>query len=303
MTVRRYKYLTPQTQEALDGLVLKSRGLVEGRIAGLHRSPHKGASVEFAEYREYVPGDPLRFLDFRVLARTDRRVVRQFEDETNLAAYVLVDRSASMGFSGDPGTVPTKLEYACSLAGGLVYLLHRQRDAAGLVVFAEKVERILPARGSPPAVREALEVLEDLVPSERTGVGAALRALAVHLKRRSLVVLLSDLHDDPDDVMHGIERLRYDRHDVAVLQVLDEAELDLPWRGLVELEDAETGARLPVVGGTIRDAYREAAAAWVKSLARRCGEAGVEHQVLTTSKPFAPSLGRFVHGRAKASRR
>lgn len=296
MTAKSFRYLTPATQEALDGLVLSARGPVEGRIAGMHRSKHKGSSVEFAEYREYVPGDPVRHLDHRVLARSDRRVIRQYEDETNLQAYVLVDRSASMAFSGDEAR-PTKWAYACSVAGGLVYLLHRQRDASGLVVFAETVDRTLPARGSPTAVREALETLEAFAPDGKTGVGTALRSLAARLTRRSLVVVLSDLHDDPDDVAHGLRRLRFDRHDVAVLQVLDDAELDLPYRGLVELEDLETGERLPVEAGTMRDAYREAVDAWLKGVGRTMAQAGVEHRVLRTSKPFSTEVARFVHAR------
>ena len=296
MTARTFRYLTPATQEALDGLVLSPRGPVEGRIAGLHRSRHKGSSVEFAEYREYVPGDPVRHLDFRVLARSDRRVIRQYEDETNLQAYVLVDRSASMGFSGDE-TRLTKWAYACSIAGGLVYLLHKQRDASGLVVFAETVDRVLPSRGSPTAVREALEALEAFEPDGRTGIGTALRSLASRLKRRSLVIVLSDLHDDPEDVAHGLRRLRFDRHDVVVLQVLDDAEIDLPWRGLVELEDLETGERLPIEAGTMRDAYREAVQAWLRGVGKTMAQAGVEHRVLQTSKPFATEVARFVHAR------
>ena len=301
MSGRAFRYLTPATQEALDGLVLSPRGPVEGRIAGLHRSRHKGASVEFAEYREYVPGDPVRFLDFRVLARADRRVVRQYEDETNLQAFVLVDRSASMAFRGADDR-PTKWAYACSLAGGLVYLLHRQRDAAGLVVFGDRVDRVLPARGSPTAVREALETLEAFEPDGTTGVGNALRAVATRLRRRSVVVLVSDLHDDPDDVAHGLRRLRHDRHDVTVLQVLDDAETDLPWHGLVELEDAETDERLPVEAGTVRDAYRDAVAAWLRGLGRVTAEACVEHRVLSTSRPFATELARFVHARTRIGR-
>ncbi len=296
MTARTFRYLTPATQEALDGLVLSPRGPVEGRIAGLHRSRHRGASVEFAEYREYVPGDPVRHLDFRVLARSDRRVIRQYEDETNLQAYVLVDRSASMGFSGDEAR-PTKWAYACSIAGGLVYLLHRQRDASGLVVFSETVDRVLPSRGSPTAVREALEALEAFEPDGATGLGTALRALASRLRRRSLVIVLSDLHDDPEDVAHGLRRLRFDRHDVVVLQVLDDAELDLPWRGLVELEDLETGERLPIEVGSMHDAYREAVGAWLRGVGRTMAQAGVEHRVLPTSKPFAVEVARFVHAR------
>ncbi len=296
MTARTFRYLTPATQEALDGLVLSSRGPVEGRIAGLHRSRHKGSSVEFAEYREYVPGDPVRHLDFRVLARSDRRVIRQYEDETNLQAYVLVDRSASMAFRGDEARL-SKWAYACSLAGGLVYLLHKQRDASGLVVFAETVDRVLPARGSPTAVREALEALEAFEPGGGTGIGTALRSLASRLKRRSMVIVLSDLHDDLEDVAHGLRRLRFDRHDVTVLQVLDDAEVDLPWRGLVELEDMETGERLPVEAGSVRDAYREAVQAWLRGVGSEMAKAGVEHRVLLTSKPFATEAARFVHGR------
>ena len=296
MTAKSFRYLTAATQEALDGLVLSARGPVEGRIAGMHRSKHKGASVEFAEYREYVPGDPVRHLDFRVLARSDRRVIRQYEDETNLQAYVLVDRSASMGFSGDPARL-SKWAYACSIAGGLVYLLHRQRDASGLVVFAETVDRVLPARGSPTAVREALEALEAFEPDGKTGVGTALRSLASRLKRRSMIIVLSDLHDDPEDVAHGLRRLRFDRHDVVVLQVLDDAEIDLPWRGLVELEDLETGERLPIEAGTMRDAYREAVQAWLRGVGKTMAQAGVEHRVLQTSKPFATEVARFVHAR------
>jgi len=221
-----YKYLEPEVVSKLANLGLVGRLVVEGFITGLHKSPHKGFSVEFAEHRQYVPGDDLRYLDWTVFARTDHFFIKQYEEETNVKAYLVLDRSASMGF-GSAGI--TKLQYASYLAAALTYLMIRQRDGVSLVTFDSEIRRLLPPRSRPTQLRAILEELEGLEPGEPSNISRTFHDLAENIKRRGLVIILSDLLDDPDAVLPALQHFRHNKHELLIFHILDPQELDFKY--------------------------------------------------------------------------
>ena len=219
---REQRFLDPADLARLGTLESKARIVVEGVLSGLHRSPFKGFSVEFAEYRQYMPGDDLATIDWKVYARSDRHYVKKFEEETNLDCHILLDVSASMGY-GSPGV--TKLEYATYLAASLAYLMNRQRDAVGLTAFDEKIVQMLPASARPGHLRSVLLTLDGLKLGLRTNLSKPLHQLADNLSKRGMVVLISDLLDDPDRVISGLKHFHFRGTDVVVFHVLHSDEL------------------------------------------------------------------------------
>ncbi|MHC4547620.1 MAG: DUF58 domain-containing protein [Planctomycetota bacterium] len=290
--------LTAEALESVQNLSLLARGIVDGFMTGVHRSPHLGVSVEFAEYREYTPGDPLKTLDWQVYARTDRYVVRRFHDETNLRACVVLDTSNSLAFRGDPSR-PTKFRYATCLAAVLLHLLMRQRDAAGLVSFAARVGRYFPPRLSPVGMREMVEHLDSLRPDGETHAADALHHVAERMPHRSMVLVISDLLDDPDRVVAALKHLRHNRNEVIVFQVLDPAELRFPYRGLNDFRDLETEEVLEADADALRDAYVAAMEEFVRNYRRTCGDARIEHHVLETDTPFDRALAAVLRRRTR----
>jgi uncharacterized protein (DUF58 family) len=232
---RDVRFLDPAVIGRLGSMELKARTVVEGFLSGLHRSPYKGFSVEFAEYRQYLPGDDLTTLDWKVYARTDRHYVKKFEEETNLECHLLLDVSASMAYRG--GAAMSKIEYGSVLAASLAYLMNRQRDASGLIQFDEKITARLPASARPGHLHAILLALERIVPGARSDLGRPLHQLADALGKRSLAVLISDLLDDPDRVVKGLKHLRFRGTDVIVFQLLDPHEIQFPFTGASKFTD------------------------------------------------------------------
>ncbi len=228
-TTRDLRFLDPGVIARLGTMELKARTVVEGFLSGLHRSPYKGFSVEFAEYRQYLPGDDLSTLDWKVYARTDRHYVKKFEEETNLECHLLLDQSASMAYRG--AAPMSKLEYGSVLAASLAYLMNRQRDATGLISFDEQIRVRLPAAARSGHLHALLVALERIQPGKRSNVGRPLHQLAEALQKRSLVVLISDLLDDPEPVIKGLRHLKFRGTEVVVFQVLDPNELTFPFKG------------------------------------------------------------------------
>ncbi len=219
-----YKYLDPLALSRLKNLSLAAKHVVEGFFAGLHKSPHKGFSIEFAEHREYTPGMDPRHVDWRVLGRRDKLYVKQYEEETSLRCYLLLDKSASMGYKSD-GAPPSKLEYASFLAATLAYLAAFQHDAAGLVAFDGGVRDQIPARQGPGHLRVLMEKLEQTQAGAETSLSKVFHELAESLKRRALVVVLSDLFDNPAEMVAALKHFRHKKHEVVVFQILDPAEV------------------------------------------------------------------------------
>ena len=289
-------YYDPQKLARIRNLELLARTVVEGYISGLHRSPFKGFSAEFAEYRQYLPGDDLKHFAWKVYARTDKRYVRQYEEETNLTCTLLLDASGSMAYGSDG---LRKFDYACSLAAALAYLMVRQRDRVGLVVFGEQVRRIVPSSNSAGHMRAVLEVLESAEPDGPTGIAPSLHAIAETARRRGLVIVLSDLIDEPDAVMSALNHFRHDRHEVIVFNVFDPAERTLPFEGLIEFLDLETGARMQARADVVREDYRRKFDAFVRRYREGCAAARVDYQLVTTDVPFELMLAAYLNRRER----
>jgi uncharacterized protein (DUF58 family) len=305
MALHTYKFFKPSQAAQLRRLELTVRGVVEGVYAGLHKSPHKGFSIEFAEHREYVPGDEIRHLDWTVLARTDRYYVKQYEQETNLRATVCLDASASMGYGasglpllgkgakanatgGGGGGVAggTKFEYGCVLAASLAYMLAMQQDMVGLTVFDEAIRLELPQSNGPSHLDQIFRKLESLTPGKKTNIAATLHTLANKIPRRGLVILISDLYDDPDQLLKSLQHLRHARHQMIVLQVLDRAETDLAYNRPVTFQDMEDGSRLQIDPKLIREAYRKEVQSFLDQIRKHCGQSRIDHIVAFTDVPW-----------------
>lgn len=296
---RRPDLLDPRELAALGDLEFVARKVVEGFLAGLHRSPHRGFSVEFAEHRAYQPGDDLRYIDWRMYGRSDRYYVKQFEEETNLRAVLLLDVSASMAWSSEPGRLPPKLWYAKQLAASLALLLLRQGDGVGLVGFDEQVRTQVRPRGGRHHWHELLRQLGPLEATGRTEAASALRDIAGKLRRRGLVVLLSDLLVEPEETRLALQFLRHRGHEVLVFHLLDPGERELPSVGDAQFVDPETGEVVPVSVADLRleyqDAVEHALAEWRQALMPR----GIDYTVIETDEPMAHALRKYLSKREK----
>jgi uncharacterized protein (DUF58 family) len=299
-TSRDRRFLDPAVVARLGTIELKARTVVEGFLSGLHRSPYKGFSVEFAEYRQYLPGDDLSTLDWKVFARTDRHYIKKFEEETNLECHLLVDVSGSMGYRG--GGPMSKLEYGSVLAASLAFLMNRQRDATGLMTFDDKIRSRLPAKSRPGHLHALLLALEQLRAGARSNMGRPLHQLADALVKRSLVVLVSDLLVDPDTVIKGLKHLRFRGNDVIVFQVLDANELTFPFRGASRFRDLESAAEVTADAAAIRTGYLGELAALTTIYDRELRGAGIDYTRLDTSQPLDFALLAYLTARSRGKR-
>jgi len=294
---RDLRFLDPGVIARLGTMELKARTVVEGFLSGLHRSPYKGFSVEFAEYRQYLPGDDLNTLDWKVYARTDRHYVKKFEEETNLECHLLLDQSASMAYRG--AAPMSKLEYGSVLAASLAFLMNRQRDATGLIAFDEQIRFRLPAAGRPGHLHALLLALERIQPGLRSNVGRPLHQLAEALLKRSLVVLISDLLDDPEPVIKGLRHLKFRGTDVVVFQVLDPNELTFPFKGAAKFKDIETDEEIVADPARARRDYLRELAGLTLRYDRELRGAGIDYVQLDTSQPLDFALLTYLSARAR----
>lgn len=294
-------YSDPDAIARIADLTLRARRLVEGAISGQHRSPFHGFNIEFAEYREYAPGDDLRRLDWRVFARSDRHYIKQYEDESNVRVTFVVDASASMNYRGAAASL-SKYDYAATLVVALAMLLARQQDPVGLVLFDEEAGTILP----PSAKQGQVMVLGDLLgrctPSRRTELGGLLRSLTDQLRRRSILVIVSDLFTDLDAVYDGLNRLRFLGHDVLVLQVLDRDEIELPFDGPTLFRDIEGDEEVFAEPWAFRKSYKRAIETFLDEVQRECRGRGYDHARFFTDEPLGASLSYYLHSRHEAGR-
>jgi uncharacterized protein (DUF58 family) len=296
-TVRDLRFLDPAVIARLGTMELKARTVVEGFLSGLHRSPYKGFSVEFAEYRQYLPGDDLSTLDWKVYARSDRHYVKKFEEETNLECHLLLDVSASMAYRG--AAAMSKLEYGSVLAASLAFLMNRQRDATGLIAFDDRMVFRLPAGARPGHLHALLLALERLQPGKRSNVGRPLHQLAEALLKRSLVVLISDLLDDPEPVIKGLRHLKFRGTDVVVFQLLDPDELTFPFRGASRFKDLESAEEVVAEPASSRTAYLRELASLTLHYDRELRSAGIDYVQLDTSQPLDFALLTYLAARAR----
>ena len=287
-------YLDPETLQALGDLELVAREVVEGLRVGSHRSPLRGFSTEFAHHRQYSPGDPIRDIDWRVYGRTDRYYTKLYEAETNFDCHILVDASSSMSYGS--GKV-NKLEYAKFLAASLSYLVLKQRDSVGLSVFDSEVRCYMPPRSAMGIIVDIDRLLRDVKPTPKTSVAKQLHDIAMMMKRRSFVVLISDLLADPEDIMAGLEHLRFDGHNVVVLHTLDPYELEFPFNGTWRFDGLEQEEPLTTQPQRIREDYLKNLTEYMDSLRAGCVAAHIDYLTVDTSRPLDVVLSEFFNER------
>jgi uncharacterized protein (DUF58 family) len=290
------RFLDPAIVARLGTIDLKARTIVEGFLTGLHRSPYKGFSVEFAEYRQYLPGDDLTTLDWKVFARSDKHFVKKYEEETNLTCHLLIDVSRSMAYGS--GEV-TKLEYGSYLTGALAYLMHRQRDSFGLIAFDDSISALLPASARAGHLRAVLLALERLQVGAGTDVAKPLHDLAAAVRKRGMVVLVSDLLDDPANVLEGLKHFRYRGTDVIVFHILDPYELKFPFEHAARFRDLETAEEVMAVPGSVRQDYIERMQGLIAFYRRELGLTGIDYCLLDTSQPLELGLMSYLMTRKR----
>jgi uncharacterized protein (DUF58 family) len=294
---RDLRFIDPAILARLGTMELKARTVVEGFLAGLHRSPYRGFSVEFAEYRQYLPGDDLSTLDWKIYARSDRHYVKKFEEETNLDRHVLLDVSASMGYRG--AAPLSKLEYGSVLAASLSFLMNRQRDATGLITFDDQIRFRLPAGARRGHLHALLLALEQMQAGSRSNVARPLQQLAEALVKRSLVVVISDLLDDVEAVIKGLRHLKFRGTDVIVFQVLDPNELTFPFRGASKFRDVENAEEILAEAAEIRTSYLRELAGLTLKFDRELRGCGIDYVQLDTSQPLDFALVAYLAARER----
>ncbi|MFC1726737.1 DUF58 domain-containing protein [candidate division KSB1 bacterium] len=289
-------YLIPEVLSKLSNLELKARMIVEGFITGLHKSPYHGFSVEFAEYRPYIPGDEIKNIDWKVFGRTDRFYLKEYEEETNLKSYILLDTSESMGYSS--GGL-TKLEYGTYLTAALTFLMLKQRDAVGLTIFDDKIRKFLPPRSVMSYLSLILKEAQRAKPGSKTNISNTLHILAERIKRRGLIILISDLIDIPEAVITGLKHFRHMKHEVLIFHILDPNEINFPFRKDYIIEDMETKERMEIQARFIAKNYKDMLNNFINFYKKACRENSIDYCFLDTSTPFDQSLYRFLLKREK----
>jgi uncharacterized protein (DUF58 family) len=290
-------YLRPEIASGLSSMELVARFVVEGFITGLHKSPYHGFSVEFAEHRPYLPGDAIRNIDWKLFGRTDRHYIKQFEEETNMRAHIIVDVSRSMNYTSDPKRI-TKYKYATMLAAALAYLLQRQQDAVGLGLFDEELRVFMPARLKQSYLREMLRVLQTTEPSHATRTQSALRRVAERLNRRGLVIVISDFLDDIDEILMPLRLMQHAGHEVIAFQVLDPAERTLELHSAdATIVDLETGQQLRTQPYQMQASYQKSVSEFLTTLKDSLLSEGIDYLLLETTTPFDRALLEYLHKR------
>ncbi len=290
------RFLNPELVSRLSSMEMRARLVVEGFITGLHRSPYHGFSVEFAEHRQYMPGDPIRHIDWKAFGKTDRFYIKEFEEETNLKAHILLDASGSMAYRSDG--IP-KLEYGRYLSAALTYLMLKQQDAVGLTIFASGIRRYLPPRSARTHLHTVLKALDRVDPAETTDVAATFHQLAERIRRRGLIIIISDLLDEPDRILLGLKHFRHNKHEVLVFHVLDPFEKSFAYRREAIFRDLETGEEVTTQPWHIRGEYVRAMTALADRYRRECRDSLIDYVPLDTSVPFDRALFAYLSKRGR----
>jgi uncharacterized protein (DUF58 family) len=294
------RFLHPEAIGRIARLDLRARYIVEGFLSGIHRSPYFGQSVEFLQHREYTPGDDLRHVDWKVWAKQDRYYVKQFEEDTNLRATLLVDVSGSMRYGSGP---LDKYEYGCTIAASLAYLLLRQQDAVGCVAFDQSIRVKVPQRTKRSHLNAIVQALATSAPQEKTELQSILRGVAESYPRRGLLILISDLLVERAGLFKGLRLLRQHGHDVLVFHVLDDEELDFSFNGPTRFEGLELPQHLACNPRALREGYLEALGAYLEEVRRGCAQDGVDYALLRTSQPLDAALAAFLSHRQGMQRK
>ncbi len=291
-------YLDPKVLSRLNGLALRARLVVEGYVSGVHRSPFHGFSVEFAEHREYAPGDDLRYLDWKVYGRTDKYHLKQFEEETNLACHLLVDTSQSMTYQS-PAAAMSKLDYACCAAASLAYLILHQQDSVGLVTMDREIRALVRPSANPSHMEQLIAVMERAVSEKKTSLGPIFHELAGRFDKRGIVIVLSDLFDDVESLVKGLKHLRHRRHEVVLMHVLDPAELEFPFEQTTLFRGLEQPREVVAEPRAVRRAYLEVFEDYVRRLKYACRMHRMDYVQLRTDRSLAVALSSYLASRGR----
>ena len=294
------KYLNPQTLASLEGLDIQARLIVEGYVAGMHPSPYHGFSVEFAEHREYVPGDDIRHVDWKVWSKTDKYYLKQYEEETNLLLYLLLDSSESMSYAS--GTNVSKFKYAQFVASALAYMVLQQQDSVGLATFDDGVRRYLRPAGQTMHLKEILHVLDVTPARSKSDLGIVFNDLAERFKKRGVVAILSDFFDEVPRIIAGLKHLRHRRHEVIVFHILDPAELEFPFRDTTLFKGMEGIADLLTEPHALRKAYQEEMGDFLETLKKGCRMIDIDYVPLRTDQDLDVALSSYLAARANRGR-
>lgn len=291
------KYLSPENLSKIDSLELKARLVVEGFITGLHKSPYHGFSVEFSEHRQYRPGDEIRHLDWKVFARSEKHYIKQYEEETNLRSMLIVDSSASMNYASS-GSI-SKFEYATYLAAAISYLLINQRDSVGLSLYDSNVKTFMPPKSKSTYLSELIKALAENEPSNLTSTAASLDEIAERIRRRGLVVVMSDFFDNLEDILKALSHFRHKNHDVIIFQILDQREIDFKFGPAAQFIDMETGEEMITQPQQIQKSYSEAMHEFTQKLKKGCRNLNIDYNLISTNEPFDKAMREFVSKRAR----
>jgi len=292
----KHRYLEPHAIKRLANHELVARLVVEGFMSGKHRSPFHGFSVEFAGHRPYVPGDALRFLDWKLLARQDRLYIKQYEEETNLRAHFLIDSSKSMGFKSNE---LSKLEYACYCSAVLSYILLQQRDAIGIASFNDTSLLHIPASNRRAQLNIILSVLDELKAGGGTNLSEKMHNLAERLHRRGLIILFSDLLDDPAETINALQHFRHKKHEVIIFHVLDQAELEFPWTGTTRFRDMEGSREIVLNPSLLRAEYLRRLNEFIDRFRSECSRLKIDYVIANTKIPYDDFLSAYLIKRMK----
>jgi uncharacterized protein (DUF58 family) len=290
------RFIDPKILAGAGNLQLVAKTVVEGFVAGLHRSPYHGFSLEFAEYREYTPGDDIRRVDWKVYGRSDRFYVKKFEGDTNTQVFLLVDSSRSMLLSS---AGISKLDYARYLAASLAFFAVRQNDAVGLLTFDSGIRDFIPPRTRHGHLLSLLNRLESIAVGSATNISGALEELSRLVRKRSLVVLISDLYESPEELARALRFFHHRGNDVMLFHILDPLELNIPMEGVLTLEDMETGEQIPFTPEASRDAYLSELKSHISSLRKECSNVHIDYEVLNTAQPLDQALFRYLSIRSR----
>lgn len=289
-------FLSEEFIAQIDRFNLRAKLIVEGFITGLHKSPYHGFSVEFSDHRQYIPGDSIRDIDWKVYGKTNRYYIKRYEEETNLKSYIVIDHSKSMGYQSGK---TSKLEYAKAFASALSYLMISQQDAVGILSFTDKITNFLPPRSMRNYLNLIFGELYKLQPEDATQTAEVLHSLADRIKKRGLIILISDMIDDPEKIMQGLLHFRHQKHEVILFHIQDKEELEFNFKNETEFVDSESGEKITVNPWQIRNdyiaAYKEASA----YLKTRCHEAFIEYNPISTATPFDEALLQYLVKRSR----
>ncbi len=289
------KYLNSEILARLSRLDLKARLVVEGFLTGLHHSPYKGFSQEFTDYRPYMPGDEIKRIDWKVFARRDRFYVKEYQEETNLRAYILLDKSGSMGY----GKQITKLEYAKFLSACLAYLLFKQRDGVGIITFDTKINHFIPPSAKKINFTRILQSIDEINSGNETSLASILFELGQKIKRRALVILISDLFDKPETVLKSLKSFRARRHEIIVFQIIDPQEFTFPFSEIAIFQDMETNENLVIEPSAVRESYKKKFGEFLDYYNRHMPESRIDYELINTAESFDRALFSYLQKRAR----